>query len=110
MIDFAVLEDEFGGDDEFVRELLQTYVTAAPGLVGDIGRCLDAGDAKGAYEALHRLKGALGYLRAEPALRRIRALEIVCHGGDLISARSLWPSARPVLEKVAEVAGEFLGD
>lgn len=58
-----------GGDDAFVAELIQQFMTDAPGLVSAGRAALEAGDASEGRRAAHTLKsnaaGQLGAIAGE---------------------------------------------
>ncbi len=102
---FAELYETYGGDTEFVRELLTSFLVAAPAAVAGIGEGLAAGDASRAATAAHGLKGISLTIGAEALADSCRALVVAGRRGDLPAAHAAfaeahrhWTDLKPALE------------
>jgi len=79
---FAELEAAAGV--EFVRELVATFLTEAPAMLGELRGALDAGDADRFRRAAHSLKSNANTFGARALGERARAFEL----GGIASARA----------------------
>ena len=102
---FAELYETYGGDPGFVRELLASFLVAAPTAVAGIGEGLAAGDAGRAATAAHGLKGISLTIGAEALAASCRALVVAGRRGDLPAAHAAyaeahrhWTDLKPALE------------
>jgi HPt (histidine-containing phosphotransfer) domain-containing protein len=60
----AELRDSTGGDDDFVRELVEAYVSEATGYLDDMQRAVTAGDVAAVVRPAHTLKSSSATLGA----------------------------------------------
>ncbi len=102
---FAELYETYGGDTGFVRELLASFLVAAPAAVVGIGEGLAAGDAGRAATAAHGLKGISLTIGAEALADSCRELVVAGRRGDLPAAHAAfaeahrhWTDLKPALE------------
>ena len=84
--DEAGLLAHVGGDSQLAREIVQIYLSNAPGWLDGIRQAVTAADAAGLAHMAHRLNGALSNLAAPAATDAARALETAGRGGDLSDA------------------------
>ncbi len=85
-VDDAVLErlaESMGGDDAFVAELIDQFVTDSPALVAAARRGLEAGDADEVRRAAHTLKSNAATFGANELADRSSRLEAAAKGGSL---------------------------
>ena len=88
-LDWSSLRENCAGDESLVNEVLELFRNEADGLLADVGKALQAGDATGVKRAAHRLKGALVSLGAKPSTEAARALEVSGGAGDLAAASAM---------------------
>jgi HPt (histidine-containing phosphotransfer) domain-containing protein len=85
-VDNAVLQrlaESMGGDDAFVAELVDQFVTDSPALVTAARRGLEAGDADEVRRAAHTLKSNAATFGANELADRSSRLEAAAKGGSL---------------------------
>jgi HPt (histidine-containing phosphotransfer) domain-containing protein len=63
--DYAQLDSISGGDAEFEREVLEEYMSSAPGDMARLRAAIEAGDAAGTCSIAHALKGSSATLGAK---------------------------------------------
>lgn len=95
------------GDSDIVRQAVEEI----PGLLDEIGRSLEAGDAAHAAERAHYLKNTIFALRMEPMVAPCRAVYERSQHGDVASALQSLESLRAAFsawnaERLASGAGE----
>jgi HPt (histidine-containing phosphotransfer) domain-containing protein len=93
LIDWSYLEELSGGDQEFVQEILETYVDTARELVDSIQSAAKEEAAERALYATHTLKGSSRSIGAERLAHVCHVLEESLRSGDMGSFRSLAPNA-----------------
>jgi signal transduction histidine kinase/DNA-binding response OmpR family regulator/HPt (histidine-containing phosphotransfer) domain-containing protein len=78
------------GDDDpaFVQEMIEQFLTDAPGLIADLRVGLGAGDAEGVRRAAHTLKSNANTFGARVLGERCAALEATAKAGDLGDAEA----------------------
>ncbi len=69
------LIETFEGDAAFVGELVETFLTRCPILLGEIRSALEAGDATAAARSAHSLRGSIGYFENGDAYEAALLLE-----------------------------------
>jgi GAF domain-containing protein/CheY-like chemotaxis protein/HPt (histidine-containing phosphotransfer) domain-containing protein len=85
-VDASVLDrlaESMGGDDAFVAELIDQFVTDSPALVAAARKGLEAGDADEVRRAAHTLKSNAATFGANELADRSRRLEAGAKAGDL---------------------------
>ena len=85
-VDDAVLQrlaESMGGDDAFVAELIDQFVTDSPALVAAARRGLEAGDTDEVRRAAHTLKSNAATFGANELADRSSRLEAAAKGGSL---------------------------
>ncbi|HET7928394.1 MAG TPA: GAF domain-containing protein [Actinomycetota bacterium] len=85
-VDASVLDrlaESMGGDDAFVAELIDQFVTDSPALVAAARRGLETGDAEEVRRAAHTLKSNAATFGANELADRSSRLETAAKAGDL---------------------------
>jgi GAF domain-containing protein/DNA-binding response OmpR family regulator len=85
-VDASVLDrlaESMGGDDAFVTELIEQFVTDSPALVAAAWRGLEAGDADEVRRAAHTLKSNAATFGANELADRSSRLEAAAKAGGL---------------------------
>jgi HPt (histidine-containing phosphotransfer) domain-containing protein len=83
------LRESVDNDDEFLRELVETFLEDSPGQLAELRAAADAGDAGAVRRVAHTLKSngaTFGVVRLEQVCRE---LELRASGGDLEGANEL---------------------
>ena len=63
------------GDRELLAELVEIFRAEHPRLLAELRRCVEAGDARGAQDAAHAIKGTVGNFGGHAASEAARAIE-----------------------------------
>jgi HPt (histidine-containing phosphotransfer) domain-containing protein len=79
----ARLAESMGGDDAFVAELIEQFVTDSPALVKAARQGLEAGDAEEVRRAAHTLKSNAATFGANELADRSSRLEAAAKAGEL---------------------------
>lgn len=100
IIDHAVIADlreSTGGDDDFVRELVEAYVAEAVGYLDEMRRAASAGDATAIIRPAHTLKSSSATLGAMRLAGISRGIEEAGRAGrsddlvvDVARAQAAW--------------------
>ncbi len=69
------LIEAFGGDMDFLNEVVGIFLKEYPAMMGNIEKSLKERDGKGLQETAHALKGMLRSFAAEEASKTVRMLE-----------------------------------
>ena len=100
--------ERLGGDRALLGELAGLFLEEGPRLLGELRHALDRGDAHGARNAAHQLKGLLAQFCAAQAREAAWEVELAARESDFIRARaklagleSLMEALRPELERLA---------
>ncbi len=93
----AELRDSTGGDTDFVRELVETYVGEAAGHLAALDAAIAAGDAAALVRPAHTLKSSSASVGAMRLAALSRTIEETSRGGALegqadrvAEARATW--------------------
>lgn len=90
---------EMGGE-ELVQQLLEMYVTSAPGRAAEGLAALDRGDMAGAERAFHSLKSSSANVGASAARALCAELEAHARAGDEAAIREAFPRLEAELERL----------
>lgn len=71
------------GDLELMEELVELFLTDAPGLIEEIRRSVGEGDAAALRQSAHTLKGAVSNFHGQATVEAAFRLEIMGRDGDL---------------------------
>ena len=102
-VDAAVLDrlaESMGGDDAFVAELIEQFVTDSPALVAAARKGLEAGDAEEVRRAAHTLKSNAATFGANELADRSRRLENAAKAGELDDGETSIDGVAEELERV----------
>jgi signal transduction histidine kinase/DNA-binding response OmpR family regulator len=102
-VDSAVLDrlaESMGGDEAFVAELIEQFVTDSPALVAAARRGLEEGDAEEVRRAAHTLKSNAATFGANELADRSRSLEMAAKAGELADGASSLDAVAEELERV----------
>jgi HPt (histidine-containing phosphotransfer) domain-containing protein len=100
----AELRDSTGGDDEFVRELVQAYVDEGRGYLEAMGAAAAAADAEAMVRPAHTLKSSSATVGAMQLAAIARGLEEAARAGrsdgfttDVARAGEAWSATLAAL-------------
>jgi GAF domain-containing protein/DNA-binding response OmpR family regulator/anti-sigma regulatory factor (Ser/Thr protein kinase) len=102
-VDAAVLDrlaESMGGDDAFVAELIEQFVSDSPALVDAARTGLANGDAEEVRRAAHTLKSNAATMGANELADRSRRLELAAKAGELDGGASAVEAVAEELERV----------
>ncbi len=86
--EFVRLLESFGGDADFLAEMLDTYFEDCPTQLAAMEAALAAGDADGLRRAAHSLKSNSATFGALAFSARAKEVEMMAKQGDLGGARA----------------------
>jgi PAS domain S-box-containing protein len=90
----------FGGDPDFLAEIVNLFLETYPELLSDIENAVTRQDAAALGRAAHTMKGAVANFGAKAAVDQAKALEMMGKAGDLVSAAAATQSLRALMEKL----------
>jgi CheY-like chemotaxis protein len=96
----ARLAESMGGDDAFVAELIEQFVTDSPTLVAGARKGLETGDAEEVRRAAHTLKSNAATMGANELADRSRRLELAAKAGELEGGAASLDAVAEELERV----------
>ena len=88
-MDYARAVDEFEGDEDFLREVIQGFLDTVDGQLTVLERALTAGEAETVAREAHAIKGGAANLTADALAAAARELENMGRSGDLEKGREL---------------------
>ena len=103
-LDRAALDallDMVGGDTAFMKEMVDTFLAEAPGLVAEMDSARATGDAPSLRRAAHSLKSNSRTFGALHLANLCQEIESLAAGGQTAEAGALLPAAAAELEIVA---------
>jgi HPt (histidine-containing phosphotransfer) domain-containing protein len=105
----AELRESVGGDDAFVRELVDAYLAESPGYLDAMAQAEATGDAAAVVRPAHTLKSssaAVGAMRLSEICKQVEyaGREGRLDGAGIAAARSLW------LDTVAALTAAGMSD
>ena len=90
----------FGGDPDFLAEIVNLFLETYPELLSEIENAVSRNDAAALGRAAHTMKGAVANFGAKAAVDQAKALEMMGKAGDLVSAAAATQSLRALMEKL----------
>jgi CheY-like chemotaxis protein len=104
VIDHSVLDELLemgGGDQEFLREMIDSFLTTAPSLLAKLRAGASTGDASALRLAAHTLKSGSKDMGAATLAALFANLESMGHQGELENAATLVVEAEALFSQVA---------
>ncbi len=101
----ARLAESMGGDEAFVAELIEQFVTESPNLVDAARRGLETGDPDEVRRAAHTLKSNAATFGANELADRSRKLEMAAKAGELDNGAASVDAVAEELERVHGALG-----
>ena len=83
VFDSHSLLQKFDGDEEFLQELCQLFVTSTPALMESLSSAVDLRDWSSTAKLVHTIKGNVGNLCANQIFEAALRFEQVCHDRSL---------------------------
>jgi PAS domain S-box-containing protein len=96
----ARLAESMGGDEAFVAELVEQFVSDSPALLAAARRGLETGDAEQVRRAAHTLKSNAATMGAGELADRSRTLELAAKAGELGNGAASIDAVAEELERV----------
>ena len=87
IIDWPAVLDDFGGDHELLRELVEAFVVMYPGTLEEIRQALFREDLRAIACAAHKLKGSVSNFGLGPAYDAVLGLEEMARTARLEATR-----------------------
>ena len=72
-----------GGDEDLFGELVAIFLDEAPGALAQVHDAVSSGDPEAITRTAHALRGSLGVLAADDAVRAAQSVETLSRSGDL---------------------------
>jgi CheY-like chemotaxis protein len=101
-IDRTVLLGNLDGDQELLRQLVQTFTADSPKQMTNMRTAIERRDAEGLRLAAHSLKGSVGNFVAMGAFELAQKLENAGRQGDFVMAAGLFNELEAELTRVNE--------
>ncbi|QEG33125.1 hybrid sensor histidine kinase/response regulator [Bythopirellula goksoeyrii] len=79
-----------GGSDEFLREMVQLFLTECPKQLAEIEKTHSEGDQQALARAAHTFKGSVSMFAAEAATAAAKQIEEMSRSGDLGEYDQAW--------------------
>ena len=108
VLDFERIEEATGGDQEFMKELLDLYMEDAKERISELEDAARAGDSEELAKCAHKLKGSSANVGATGISMLAKTLEDKGHAGDTTGADELVRAARKQLADVGAAFESFL--
>jgi PAS domain S-box-containing protein len=107
-IDFAALQKLTDGDNEFLRELVELFLTDVPQRFANLKTAIANGAATEIKHEAHGLKGSCGNLAAKGLQKQMAELEKLAANHDLKNISPLLPAAEAELARVQQYFARVL--
>ncbi len=101
LIDISILEQQFGGDSEFLSEVVKDFQEQCINLSAQIHSALESGSLQQLSEHAHQLKGSLLVLGARMAADAAFEVEKVGHARQEDKAADAVAALRRALDTLA---------
>ena len=93
------LRDLAGDDDEFLNELIMTYLHDAPEMIGNMAQAIETGDAPALRMAAHTLKSNSADFGSMALAELAKQLEMIGKEGSVDGADELMPEVHSYFGK-----------
>jgi CheY-like chemotaxis protein len=110
VMDWSVALEAVAGDRELLKEIVAAFLEEYPGLLAEIRRTIDRGDAPGLRLAAHRLKGSMRYFAATRAFDHAYILETKGREGDLADTAPPLAVLEQEINRLAPILTAFLAE
>jgi CheY-like chemotaxis protein/HPt (histidine-containing phosphotransfer) domain-containing protein len=110
IMDWSVALDAVQGDRELLKEIVAAFLEEYPGLLAEIRRTIDRGDAPGLRMAAHRLKGSMRYFAATRAFDNAYILETKGRENDLADTAAPLAVLEGEIDRLAPILTAFLNE
>jgi PAS domain S-box-containing protein len=104
----AALSQMCGGDDDFARELAESFLESAPSCIAGIETALESADVRGLTASAHALSGISRTLGAASLAALATDVEASGRRADLVAATELVPGLLAAWEQVRVVLEQLL--
>jgi HPt (histidine-containing phosphotransfer) domain-containing protein len=107
-INCALALERVGGDEALFKEIGQLFLGEYRELLESLERAVQTSDADGIHKVAHTLKGSLGTLGAEDAMKSALQMELYGRQGDVSSAAIHLQNLIEALQKVEHELREII--
>lgn len=107
-INYALALDRVGGDEALFKEIGHLFLSEYRELLHSLEQAVEASDAEGIHRAAHTLKGSLGTLGAEDAMKSALEMEVYGRHGDVGGAAKHLKNLIEALHKVERELREII--
>ena len=90
-MDRMELLERLGGDEEFLKEVLNIFLQDAPGRILSLREAISKNDTRGIRFQAHTLKGSCATVSAMALKEDARQIEVAGENSDLNRAKDLLP-------------------
>lgn len=104
------LKEVSGGDVEFEREILATFVEAAPELMESLEIAINEGDAAAVRHAAHTLKGSSRSIGGQGFAKVCETIEFAAKRQDLETCAAHLAEAQQAYERLKVACDAFCDD
>ena len=109
-IDRDYLLEISGGDSEFERDLIQTFLEAAPALLQSYAAAIESNAGLGVRHAAHTLKGSSRSIGANVFAQVCEAAEKAARADDLATCQELLPEIEASFEALRAYGQTILAE
>ena len=107
LVDWDQALSYVGGDEDLLRELIQTFVAECPRWIADLDAGLGRDDAQAVSAAAHPFKNSLSVVGATAAAESANCLEKMGRGGELSGAAAVRQTLQRELDRLLPALATF---
>lgn len=99
---------EIAGDDwDFIREVVDLFLSETPRKIEDLGAAIEHGDVPGVADVAHSLKGSALAVDAEVLRNLSEAIEHTARAGSLAGAASRYSKLQQEVQRIRPIFEEL---
>jgi PAS domain S-box-containing protein len=110
VLDEAAFLGRVGGKVELLRELVELFLRDSLRLTLAVRNAFARGDAPELQQAVHSLKGMVGYVGAQASFRAAQKLELLIKVGNLAEAERAFPVLEEELSRLKRALAALVAD
>jgi HPt (histidine-containing phosphotransfer) domain-containing protein len=92
--------EQVGGDEQLLKELIELFLSRAPGQLDCVQAALERGDARAAERSVHTLRGSISIFLTPEAMAPFQELEHLSKEGKIGEARTRMVSINSLINHV----------
>ncbi|MCR9296286.1 MAG: response regulator [bacterium] len=100
-VDWGLVLETVGGDEGFLKSIIQACLEETPQLVQQLARSLDEGDAKESRRLAHTIKAAGRTFGVTRLTEHAEHIELAAESGDLEASRQHFPGLEQMVKQMA---------